>query len=75
MEGSYTRKEWIERFKSLDIKDQFNYLIKLQPNLNINENTGLTVTLVIDGLKQKAIEGQVIDDRRALTALDPKEVD
>ena len=75
VETCHTQAEWQELIKSMTPKDQVDALLKVQPKINVNENTGLTVTLVIDGLKQKAIEGQVIDERKALTAPDPEEVD
>ncbi len=73
---AFTQDEVIEKIKNLpdlEFIKEFNRIFI--PKLNINESSGLQVTLILDGVNVKPIQGQVKGNIKALPDTNNEEVD
>ena len=73
---AFTQDEVVEKIKNLpdlEFIKEFNRIFI--PKLNINESNGLQVTLILDGVDIKPIQGQVKGNIKALDDPNNKEVD
>ena len=59
IESCHTQAEWQEIVRSMDAKSQVDALIRVQPK-EIKGDLASTFTLVINGLQQPAIRGEVV---------------